>query len=218
MNVVQQADRSLETELLRGPLRGVNAPVVFETPDADWAARRSGPCVNAFLYGVEEDVPRRQTGESSIIDEEGVVVGYNSPKRFFRLGYALTVWGTSPREEHRVLGALLEWCVCTDKLAPSGDGIAGGGLPVKLRENTLGTQSPVSRLWTGLGTAARPVLDLIVTVPVGLPGSAVGTEPVRGLTLRTRRTDRAGAAARSAEPGPGPRASARLRRGVEEIV
>lgn len=214
VSIVQHVDKALETALLQGPLSGGNAQVVFDTPDSDWTARRSGPCVNAFLYGIEEDAARRQSGESSVIDEQGVVVGHGSPSRFFRLGYALTAWGQSPQDEHRMLGTLLEWCVRTENLMPYADRTTGRGLSLKLRENAEGAETPVSRLWTGLGTPARPALDLIVTVPVDRPDRAVTTEPVRGLALTARPIG-----SRPVQGAlPMPHGAARPRRNVEEIT
>lgn len=215
MSIVQHVDDTLERELRQGPLHGVQAQVVFDTPNSDWAARRSGLCVNLFLHSIEEDMKQRQSGDTSIIDEHGVVVGYNRPTRFFHLGYALTVWGHSPRDEHRMLGTLLEWCVATEHLVPLPGRTARGALSLKLRETTEGGESPAAKLWSGLGTPARPVLDLLVMVPVTRPTTAVETEPVKGMTLRAERLDPPLVPEnRPARPSGG----ARLRRNVEEIT
>ncbi|MFF4606425.1 DUF4255 domain-containing protein [Streptomyces sp. NPDC001339] len=203
MSVVHRVDETLKEGLLRGPLRGAHVQVLFETPDSDWAARRSGPCVNVFLYGIEEDSSRSQSGGVSVIDEQGAVVGYGAPPRFFRLTYLVSVWAQSVQDEHRMLGTLLEWCVRTEELtltpagsgsgaAPgSGSGSAGGAdggtrLSLGLRETPPGAESAASRLWSSLGTPARPVLDLVVTVPLGRPVQDTGPAPAMGLALRAR--------------------------------
>lgn len=217
MSIVQHVDDTLEKELRRGPLHSVNAQVVFETPNSDWSARRSGLCVNLFLHSIEEDTTQRQTGDSSVIDEHGVVVGYHRPARHFRLGYALTVWGQSPRDEHRLLGTLLEWCVATERLTPY-PGLSAGPLSLKLRETPEGAEPLATKLWSSLGTPARPVLDLMVTVPVTRPGATVETEPVKGLTLRAARLDPPVTPEDPPAPAPRPRGTRRPRRNVEEIV
>ncbi|MDJ0466206.1 DUF4255 domain-containing protein [Streptomyces sp. H27-C3] len=218
MSLVQHVDELLAEHLRKGPLHGVNAQVVFDTPNADWVARRSGPCVNVYLYGIDEDPTRRQSGETSIIDEDGKVVGYSHPHRYFRMSYALTVWAQSVQDEHRMLGTLLEWCVGTDTLTPLSPRHPQEPLSLRLRDSKEGGESPLSRIWTGLNCAVRPALDLLVTVPVGRPDSSAQTPPVEGMTLKARRTD--------ATPGQGPAPDspsgahepARPRRRVEEIA
>ncbi|GAU70303.1 hypothetical protein SSP35_18_00310 [Streptomyces sp. NBRC 110611] len=187
MSVVHRVDETLKEGLLRGPLRAANAQVLFETPDSDWAARRSGPCVNVFLYGIEEDSSRTQSGGVSVVDEQGAVVGYGTPPRFFRLLYLVSVWAQSVQDEHRMLGTLLEWCVRTEELTVTGvpgRGDPGARLSLGLRETPPGAESAASRLWTSLGTPARPVLDLVVTVPLGRPTQDTGPAPAKGLALR----------------------------------
>ncbi|WP_370424182.1 DUF4255 domain-containing protein (plasmid) [Streptomyces sp. QH1-20] len=216
MSIVQRVDDTLEKELRKGPLYGVNAQVVFETPSSDWAARRSGLCVNLFLHSVEEDAAQRQVGETSVIDENGLVVGYTSPARHFKLAYALTVWGHSPRDEHLLFGTLLEWCVATDHLTPT-SGTPTSPLTLKLRDTPEGAEPIATKLWSGLGTPARPVLDLLVTIPVAKPSTKVETEPIRSVTLRARTMEPPAPEDDPFRP-PRPRGSARPRRRVEEIA
>ncbi|MGW8953876.1 DUF4255 domain-containing protein [Streptomyces sp. NPDC055709] len=221
MSIVQHVDDTLERELRAGPLSGVNAEIAFETPNSDWAARRSGLCLNLFLHSIEEDAKQRQAGDTSIIDENGIVVGYRKPTRSFKLGYAMTVWGHSPRDEHRLLGTLLEWCVATERLTPASSLYAGtpltGRPTLALREVPEGAESPTSKLWSGLGTPARPVLDLLVTVPVGLPNTQVRTEPIREFALRAATLDPPRVPEERPHRPSRPRGTARPRRNVEEI-
>lgn len=236
MSVVQWVDETLKNELTRGPLRASAVPVSFDTPDSDWAARRSGPCVNLFLYGIEEDSSRNQSGGVSVIDEQGTVIGYGSPPRYFRLTYLVSVWAQSVQDEHRMLGSLLEWCVRTDELVA--DPRRPGDLSrvaVNLQETDGGSESAASRLWSSLGTPARPVLDLAVTVPLRKPDERSSPAPAKGMGLRARQLDgfvapgrnedtaRHTAAPDSGPSGPdtGPRTRpgpGRPRRKVEEIA
>ncbi|MFI9650032.1 DUF4255 domain-containing protein [Streptomyces sp. NPDC052040] len=217
MSIVQHIDVTLEQELRQGPLHGVHAEVAFETPNSDWVARRSGLCVNLFLHSVEEEVTQRQTGDSTVVDETGVVIGYRRPTRYFRLGYALTVWAQNPRDEHSLLGTLLEWCVATEKLAPYRDP-AAGPLVLKLRDTPEGSEPLSVKLWSSLGTPPRPVLDLLVTVPVVRPPTTVESEPVKGVTLRAQRLDPPVVPEEPPARAPRPAGARRPRRNVEEIV
>ncbi|MFE5826858.1 DUF4255 domain-containing protein [Streptomyces erythrochromogenes] len=222
MSIVQYIDDILESELRQGPLGEVNAEIAFETPNSDWAARRSGLCVNLFLHSIEEDIRKRQSGETSVIDEHGAVVGYSSPARQFRLGYAMTVWGHSPRDEHRLLGILLEWCVATERLKPGTALFPGLDVPdqppaLALREIPEGSESPTAKLWGGLGTPARPILDLLVTVPVSRPNRTAPAAPSRGFGLRAAQLDPPRVPEDRPRRPARPRGTARPHRNVEEI-
>ncbi|MFI1166311.1 DUF4255 domain-containing protein [Streptomyces sp. NPDC020801] len=228
MSVVQQVDETLRKELVCGPLRAAGIQVTFDTPDATWAARRAGPCVNLFLYGIEEDASRSQSGGVSIVDEQGTVVGYAAPPRYFRFTYLVSVWAQSVQDEHHMLGALLEWCVRTEELvvhSPDGSIDANRRLSLGLREAGGAAETAASRLWPALGIAARPVLDLAVTVSLNRPAEESGPAPAKGMRLRARHLadrevagDVPGAGDAPGEP-PGPAAaSTRHRRNVEEIA
>ncbi|MFF4409947.1 DUF4255 domain-containing protein [Streptomyces sp. NPDC001262] len=213
MSVVQRVDDALKEGLGRGPLSGSRIPVTFDTPGSEWSARRSGPCVNVFLHSVEEDAQRTQTGRIGVVDEEGTVIGYRRPPRYFVLSYLVTVWAQTVADEHRLLGRLLEWCAVTEELALPQDGFGPQPDRLGLRVRATGGESsetPASRVWSSLGTPARPGLDLVVTVPLEREPIGTGPAPVHGLALRTGRLP-----ARP-EDDPAPR-SARPRRRVEEV-
>ncbi|MFF4282782.1 DUF4255 domain-containing protein [Streptomyces kronopolitis] len=186
MSVVHLVDEALKVELLKGPLRGAHAQVSFETPDSDWSVRSSGPRVNAFLYSIEEDNSRAASGNISVVDQGGSVIGFESPPRYFRLSYMVSVWTQSTADEHRMLGQLLEWFVCTETLTvqtASGDTLR---LQLKLRKSPDdGRESPVSRVWSSLRTPIRPVLDLTVMISLTKPGQEANAAP-RGMLLRPR--------------------------------
>ncbi|MGW6412613.1 Pvc16 family protein [Streptomyces vinaceus] len=214
MNILHLVDEALGDELRAGPLGAMNAQVSFETPNSDWAARRTGLWVNLFLHGIDEDVPRRQTGDRNIVDEQGAIVGYDPPTRYFRLGYALTVWGQSPRDEHSVLGAMLEWCISTDQITAQAGPQRTKKISLGLRPTSEDAESPAAKLWAGLGTPPRPVLDLMLIVPITAPTKHIDTEPVRGLTLRSQNLQ---SPSLGSAPYVQQREGVRSRRRVEEI-
>ena len=58
--VLYDVDESIR-ELLRAQCGLANEiEVVFDAPTRDWAARRSGPAVDVFLYDIRENLERRQ--------------------------------------------------------------------------------------------------------------------------------------------------------------
>ncbi|MBH1939190.1 DUF4255 domain-containing protein [Streptomyces sp. AV19] len=188
MNIVQQVDTALKNGLLQGPLQGAGISVAFDTPDSAWIARRTGPCVNAFLHSVDEDHSRAQAGNIGVVDEEGNVVGYRRPPRHFRLSYLVTVWAQSVQDEHRMLGRLLEWCAETEELTlPEG---GNRRLTLRLRgtgkEKLVTEDNPAARLWTTLSIPTRPALDLLITVPLERQTTEAMPAPTRGAALRAR--------------------------------
>lgn len=216
MSVVQHVDDILRELLRRGPLEGTRIPVTLDTPGPEWAAHRDGPCVNIFLHAVEEDATRCQSGDIGIVDEDGAVIGYRKPPRYFTLSYLVTVWAQSVADEHRVLGRLLEWCADTEELlAPEHDGrrftmrLRGCGGPE-------GEGSVAARVWSALGTPPRPALDLVVTVPLERRATEAAPAPVHGAALRIRRLPPSAEQTPRREDAPD-RGPGRPRRNVKEV-
>lgn len=217
MSVVQHVDDLLRELLHQGPLEGTRIPVTFETPGPQWAAHRDSPCVNIFLHTLEEDATRSQSGDIGIVDEDGAVIGYRKPPRYFALSYLVTVWAQTVADEHRVLGGLLEWCADTEELLPPEHD--GRRFTMRLR-GCAGPESEggvAARVWSALGTPPRPALDLVVTVPLERRATEAVPAPVRGATLRFRRLSPS-----EGETGPrgedsSDRGPGRPRRNVKEV-
>ncbi|MEV5508651.1 DUF4255 domain-containing protein [Streptomyces orinoci] len=111
---------------------------------------------------------------------------WHQPPRYFRLSYMVTAWSSDPLQAHRMLEAMLTTLAREESLplyvredgtspfspvwpSPSDDPTIGQNV-ARLRPLTLLTlaQPPenrsVSELWSALGTAPRPFVDLVVTV------------------------------------------------------
>ncbi|MET9418457.1 DUF4255 domain-containing protein [Streptomyces klenkii] len=220
MSILQRVDNLLKDQLTQGPLSGTHIPVTFDTPDQQWTARRSGPCVNVFLHTVEEDTTRRGTGTVSIVDEDGTVVGYQNPDRHFTLAYLITVWAQTVSDEHHLLGRLLQWCAATEELTlppPPHDTAPGARhhITVRLRGNSgsPSEESSGTRIWSTLGTPARPALELTLTVPLPQQPTPASPAPAHGATLRAAQFP---ARHQTAATQP-PRRPARPQRRVEEV-
>lgn len=56
--VIHDVDQLLEKVVRRDALNGSSVDLVFDAPTKDWVARRSGPCVNLYLYDIREDLAR----------------------------------------------------------------------------------------------------------------------------------------------------------------
>ncbi|NED92220.1 DUF4255 domain-containing protein, partial [Streptomyces sp. SID11233] len=61
--MIHEVDEVVKSLLGGGGLAGTGIDISFEAPSRDWAARRTGPSVNVYLYDIREDVNRRQRGQ-----------------------------------------------------------------------------------------------------------------------------------------------------------
>jgi len=188
--VIHEVDEVLKRLLGGGALAGSGIDISLEAPTRDWAARRNGPAVNAYLYDIREDVQRRERGSISVRDERGVVVKYRQPPRWFRLSYLVTAWTKQPQDEHRLLSAVLATLLPREVLPPE-------ELPVSLR--TLGLAVPLTvagiqtesrslaEIWSALGGELKPSLDLVVTAPFpAFPEYDAGPPVTEGAGVRVR--------------------------------
>lgn len=90
--MIHEIDEVLRGVLRGGGLAGTDVEVAFDAPTRDWAAKRTAPTLDAYLYDIREDVNRRERGAVSVRDENGIVVRRRQPPRWFRLSYLVTAW------------------------------------------------------------------------------------------------------------------------------
>jgi hypothetical protein len=189
--MIHEVDEALHGLLSEGILRATGTEVVFDPPRREWAARRTAPTVNLFLYDIREDLTRRQAGRIGQPDPEGALTALGEPPRWYRLSYLVTAWTQLPQDEHRLLSALLAGLVGEKAVPPSRlrGSLAAAGLPVRL---DVALPPPENRsladLWTALGGELRPSLDLVVTAPLTAP-PVDAAPPVRE-ALEVRMLDR----------------------------
>jgi Pvc16 N-terminal domain len=180
--MIADVDASLRSLLRATALHGSTVDVVFDSPTQQWRDHVSGNVVNAHLWDIREDVSRRQNDWEDLRNDEGRVVGRRPPLHRYRLRYLVTAWGANVADEHKLLSSLLraladEQAIPTEHI--SGD-LVDEGLPVFL---TVALPSPGEDaspdLWSALGIAPRPALDLVVTAPLPRPVPATVATPVR---------------------------------------
>jgi len=165
--MIPEIDEALFTLLRSGAVPDKGVEVAFEAPTRDWAARRNGPAVNAYLYDIREDVTRRGTGIKDIRDPDGIVTGRRRPPRFFRLSYLVTSWTKRAEDEHRLLSAVLGCLLATDVLPVVGTGPLarlGAAIPLTVAVPPPETRS-LADIWSALGGDLKPSLDVVVISP-----------------------------------------------------
>lgn len=169
--MIPGVDQALAALLRREVLNAAQVEFSLDAPNRDWAARRSGPVVNAFLHGLREDTSRRQQGEIVHRDSDGRASTRTRPLRVFRLSYLLTAWAPRPEDEHRLLTAVLS-CLCAH------DVLAVDAVPYRM---SVAVPAPddrsVTDIWSALGGELRPSLDVVVAAPL-VPGTAVDVGPL----------------------------------------
>lgn len=167
--MINDVDEALRSLIREDAVPGTDVDVVLDAPTRDWAAKRSGPTVNVYLYDIREDVSRRTGNTVAVRREDGKVSGYRTPPRVFRLAYLVTAWTQRPEDEHRLLAALLA-CFVRHDLFPAQvmtPALAGQGYPVAI---SIAQPPPDNRkvpdVWASLGGDLKPSLDLVVTLTI----------------------------------------------------
>ena len=100
--MIHEVDEALR-RLVERELDSSGVEISFEAPTRDWAARRSAPTLDLYLYDIREDRLRRN-------------VGRRRPPRMFKLSYLVTAWTQRPEDEHRLLSTILACALRYDAL------------------------------------------------------------------------------------------------------
>ena len=155
-----------------------NIEILFDAPTKDWAARRSGPAIDVFLYDIRENLDRRHALLEDVRADD-LVSGRKSPTRWFNCSYLITAWTQRPDDEHRLLGAILSGLVTVH--AVPADCLKGSFVNSE-RELFLtvcrppGQERSISDIWSALGGELKPSIDLVVVVPFE-PTSLISVGP-----------------------------------------
>lgn len=221
--MLQNLDESLEAFLRATvPLDPSEIAVAFDRPDKQWAAGISQPTVNVFLWDVHRDSHAARAGMETV-DVNGTTVRRHPLPRV-QVRYALTVWATSHRDEHQLLGEITRAVLATAELGPPHlqaplDQLVP--LPT-LRLANIEDRS-VAEFWKAVEGQFKPALELVVTMPVdtgaGIPTAPV-PEVVEARTTDQRRPQRTSSRTRVAGTVSDPAAVGRLvrsRRGVGTV-
>lgn len=165
--MISDIDDALRRLIEQEAVDDAEVDVVFDAPTKDWAARRTGPTIDVYLYDIREDMRRRQRGLVNEYDN-GRVRARHLPPRYFKLSYLVAAWTQRPEDEHHLLGRLLACFLRHD--AMPGNLLSGSlvtlGLPVPV---TVALPPPEDRsfadVWTALGGELKPSLDVVVSMP-----------------------------------------------------
>ena len=185
--MIHEVDEALHGLLTGTILAATGTEVAFDAPTRDWAARRSAPTVNLFLYDIREDLTKRQIGRIEQEDESGRTMAIAAPPRWYRLSYLVTAWTKRPQDEHRLLSTLLAGLVAEPTLASErlvGSLAAlGQSIRVDIALPPIETRA-LADVWSALGGELKPSLDLVITAPLADRGRAAAPPVTDPMELR----------------------------------
>lgn len=154
-------DRALEQFLREQvPLPESSIGVSFETPDKAWGAALNRPTVNVFLWDLSRSSQTALTGLDQRHGDGGIERRLVNPTVDFQ--YLITAWATEVRDEHQLLGSILQSVMAKGQLP---DGAVPAGViegPGKISLAPAGDRVP-GEFWSALGGRLKPGLQLTVT-------------------------------------------------------
>ncbi|HEY4331176.1 MAG TPA: DUF4255 domain-containing protein [Ilumatobacteraceae bacterium] len=189
--MIHEVDETLLALIKQNAVDSGSIEVSFEAPTREWAAKRTKPTINVYLYDIREDVSRREVFYQDVRDETGKVIERRQPPRFFRLTYLITAWTQRPEDEHRLLSNLLQCFLRQDYLPPEllvGSLKEAGRVVVAAVAMPVGQERQISEVWSALGGELKPSLDLAIMAPMDTgktqPVGAPVTEAPRFVVAR----------------------------------
>lgn len=162
--MIEHVDRAVERFFrTRAPLEESAVAVSFATPDREWSAARSRPTVDVFLWDVSRSPKALRAGMEQRVDDAGARQRRPTTP-VVDLHYVVSAWASEPRDEHQLLGSLLE-CVLAHPRLPE-DVLDGplAGVRCGLDLAPPGTRAP-GELWGAFAGGPRPVLHVAVNLP-----------------------------------------------------
>lgn len=164
--MIHFVDKTLEQFLRREtPLPERAADISFEPPDKTWGAGITRPTLNAFLWDVSRAQSRSSAGMQQRVSPDTGGVERRQATPIVALHYLVTAWATELRDEHQLLGTVLE-CVLANPSVPADlipENLAGGTWSLSLA--TDDRRLP-NEFWSALGGSLKPGLQVQVTLPV----------------------------------------------------
>lgn len=209
--MIHDVDASIRTLIRRDAVNGGDVEVSFEAPTKEWAAKRTTPTVDVYLFDIREDVRRRRVEPEPVRDDDGIVIGRRRPPRRYRLSYLITAWTQRPEDEHRLLSSVLHALLPHEEMPRDvlAGSLADEAPPVYL---TIGLPPPPERsigeIWSAMGGELKPSLELVLSAPFVLgelqeAGPPVEEEP--RLTFEDADGRSEAAPPTRQRPFPGPR-------------
>ncbi len=181
--LIPTVDEGLE-RLLRAalPLPEDVGDVSFEPPSGTWSAQVNRLTVNLFLYQVNRSnqPPRASANRPG---ERGTERRFPLP--IVQLGYLVSAWAGSPRDEHSLLGDVLT-CMLAHQVLPAEHLPRPAASPVQLVVASDELNRP-RELWSSLGGQVKASFTLTALVAADAYGWQVAPPAVTSIEPVTSR-------------------------------
>lgn len=186
--MIEQVDTALESFLRReAALPAHEVEVSFDPPDKTFAGAVNRPTLNAYLWDVRRNVSYTSTGLVERRDGEGRLERRASAP-YVDLRYFISAWAADRRDEHRLLGQVLQ-CLLVHAVLPDADMPPTmselSSIGIRLASND--TRKPDS-FWSALEGKMKPGLEIELTLPIDafawIPTAPEVTEITGNVTRR----------------------------------
>ncbi len=157
---ISHVDSGLE-KLLRSrlPLPEELGDVSFDAPSGTWSAQLSRITVNLFLYDVQRSSLPSAPSIRAMADGSGQ---RRRPQPMVQLGYLVSAWAGSPRDEHQLLGDVVSLLAGIDTLP---DDVLPPGLDPPVRLALGDSDNRAREIWSASGGTLKASCSLMATVP-----------------------------------------------------
>jgi hypothetical protein len=159
----QGIERLIRAEL---PLGETMGDISFDAPSGTWSAQLSRITINLYLFSIgRSTVPHRPTTDRIVANGR---TERRRPLPMIELGYLVSVYAGSTRDEHQLLGDVMTVFEGNAALSPK-------LLPDSFESAVQLQIAPhdharIKDIWSGVGGHLRPSLELTVTTALdGMP-------------------------------------------------
>lgn len=164
--VIEQVDTALESFLRReAALPAHEVEVSFDPPDKTFASSVNRPTLNAFLWDIRRNGSYTSTGIVSRRDGDGRLERRGSAP-YVDLRYFVSAWAADRRDEHRLLGQVLQ-CLLVHSAMPAQDmpSTMSELATIDIRLATRDTRKPDS-FWGAIDGKLKTGIEIELTLPV----------------------------------------------------
>ncbi|MEY2571016.1 MAG: hypothetical protein QOE63_1366 [Acidimicrobiaceae bacterium] len=139
--------------------------VVFTAPAREWSAGLTRPTINCYLWSIAPAAQGNVSGFEQVVEGDRAFRRAALPRVDLR--YLVTAWADDPRDEHQVLGALVQLlarpCQLASEYLPEP---LASITPLPLVQLAGAGIDDRADFWTALDGRYRPGLDVCITAAV----------------------------------------------------
>jgi hypothetical protein len=177
-------DEVLETHLRNTVPLDRAIDVSFAIPDREWSTGLARPTISAYLWDIKRDDKRNVGGVELVNRGTTKMRRLVSPR--VRVSYFLSVFTGDQRDEHVLLGRLLQGVMksreISQEIIPVGLTTPGARIELAIG----GGEGNIAReFWSGVDGRYRPGIDLQIILPVDTGLGIEAGPPTTGVDIRT---------------------------------